>query len=141
MGSHWPYMLNRARTFSRTSGSVILALDKDGPVIPAPGVVGGMVMEEDLAAVGPGFAQEDPDLLFHCRPGDVDVHLFVVGEVPHRAGKDRGHRPKLAGPGGFLVRPAEPGAAMRRPLGRHGVAELCGSGRHQSSMKRFVMSP
>ena len=100
------------------------ALQENRAVVPAPGVVGGMVVEEDVAAVGALICQEPPDVELHSGAGHVDVHLLVIGEVAHHPGEDRRHRAELAGPGCLLVRPAEPGAAVRLPLGRHAIAEL-----------------
>jgi hypothetical protein len=91
-----------------------------------------MVVEEHIAGGGTGFGETLLHVPLHLGSGDVDVHLLVLGEMAHHAGENTGHRAELAGPGGFLVGPAEPGAAVRLPLSRHAKSQSSGSSTHKS---------
>ena len=103
--------------------SVGPSLHEDGAVVPAPRVVGGMVVEMHSAERHPFRRQEAADRRLHLGVGHVDVDLLAGREVPHHRGKDERHRLELAGPRLELVGPAEPGAAVRRPLGGHRISQ------------------
>ena len=47
------------------------------------------------------------------------LHGLVRGDHAHDLRIDPRNGAQLAGPVGFVMRPAEPGGAVRRPLGRH----------------------
>jgi hypothetical protein len=98
------------------------SLHEDGAMVPAPGIVGRVVMEVDVADVGPGLGEQPPHAGLHRRPRDVDVNLLPLGEQPDHPSEDAWDRAELAGPGGLFVRPTEPGAAVRLPLGGHAIA-------------------
>jgi len=117
-------------------------LEEDRPVVAAPGIVGGVVMEEDVPAAGALVGQPPADLLLHPRAAHVDVHLLAVREMAHHAGEEAGHRTELSGPGRFLVRPAEPGAPVGLPLRRHPEAEVRRRGaRNQGRLGGGGVSP
>ena len=100
-------------------------------MVAAPGIIGGIVVKEHIPGVDPSIAQHTPNLRFHWRTSDVDVHLLPVGKESNHPRKDAGNRRKLSGPGGLLVGPAEPGAAVWLPFSRHPVALLGGNHRQR----------
>ena len=106
----------------------IRPLNEDRSMISTPGVVRGVKVEEHVAGVGAAIGQKPPDLVFHCGPGHVDMDFLVVGQETDHPGEDPGNRSELPRPGRLFMRPAQPGAAVELPLGRHPVAQLSGSG-------------
>jgi hypothetical protein len=72
-------------------------------VVAAPGVVGGVVVEEhngsaDCRRFDPMFHQNYPYRVFHLLAGDVDVHLFMRRQKAHHLGEDMRYRLELPGP-------------------------------------------
>ena len=109
--------------------AVARAVDEDRPVVTAPGVVRGVMVEEDVDRRDAFRAEELAHPGFEVRIGDVDVHFLVRHELAYHRREDAGYRLELVGPRRLLVGPAEPGAAVRGPLGGHAVTQA-GGGSH-----------
>ena len=103
-----------------------LALEKNRPVVPTPGVVGGVRVEEQPLGGNPRGPQDPAGRRLQLGVAGEDVHLLPRRQVPNDLREPRRHRLEPPGPGGFPVRPAEPGAPVAGPLGGHPETQLRG---------------
>ena len=87
------------------TGAAVVALHEDRAVIATPGIVGRVVMKEDVVIGDMSVGEHEPRVLLHRVAGDVDMHFLARRQLPHHLGDDAGNRGEIAGPGRFLVRP------------------------------------
>ena len=109
-------------------------LDEDRAGVAQPAPVGGERVEPDVREVGPHVAEDPPGGGPLGGIGDEQVDDFVPGQGADDLAvhpRDRGEPARPVGP---LVRPRQPGAVVRLPLGGH--AEVgCGRVAHADGVR------
>src|SRR5204862_4523853 len=89
--------------------AVLIAHDKNGPVIAAPRLVRWKMMEGNAFQQSLVFGQEPSHPFFHFRVPDVDVDFFHRDQVLDQFGVDGRHGVILSGKADtFGTRPTEP---------------------------------
>ncbi len=118
-----------------------VANDVIGAVIPAPGIVGRVVMEENAARIDASLREQETDTAGELLVSDIDPDQLRGGEVLDHLGKDARNRLKGSWPTGLFVGPGEPSRLVRFPLGRHVVSKgTRGCGRN-SLFHEFTLLP
>ena len=104
--------------------------DEDAAVVPDPGVVGRDAAQMDAREiVDAGPEQPRPDVLREPGVADVDLDVLARQDRAHHLaegvlGLEEARRPGLA-----IVRPGEPGRAVRLPFGGPAPSRRLGHGR------------
>ena len=80
------------------------------------------VVEMEAREVGSGAEENPKSAFFSSLVVDQDVDFFDLGKMADDFGVNPGNGLKFSWPVLGVVRPADPGGGVRRPLGRHAIA-------------------
>ena len=99
-----------------------VVFDKNGAVIPAPGVIRRMIVKSDAPKVGLRPVEQSPGTRLRLAR-TIDAHVLEARDQGRDFGEFCRDGPEVAGPGGQPVGPGKPHGGLRLPLGRHPETE------------------
>ncbi len=100
-----------------------MPLHENGARVARPHAVGRPLVEVHAGQIHPGTLQHAARPLLRVCVLDQDVDLLHCGKLAHDLRVNPGNGLEAARPVGGIVRPCDPGCAVRLPLGRHAVAQ------------------
>ena len=93
-------------------------------MIATPGIIGRVKEKLNLTKIGPGLLKEGDGFTLHRFVFHIDIDLLPFRQVLDELAVNGIDGIELSWPGGFLVRPTQPGSRMSFKLGRKIITEL-----------------